>query len=276
MTWLDDAGSVEDSDFREGYQFDFPSVVYRLARGDEDVVIDGATYRASPIGRSDVAVSTVTGQEELTIQLPLDHDVAQRYINHGIPPMFLRVTIKIHQARSNTARVAWAGNVISGSIDGSILNMLVPSRLGEAVGRPVSNLTAGRTCPHILYGPDCKASMTSANLQNRTVAAVDGPFVTVGGGALPPVPWTAVHGMVIHPASGERRTVRAQAGQDLTMQYAIPGMQIGDAIQVTRGCDHTIGTCQTAFANQGNFGGAPNMPSRNPFLPGKNLGVIQS
>lgn len=275
MTWDDDAGSVEDSDQREGYVFEFPSVTIRLARGDEDVVIDGATFRASPIGRDEMPRASASGKQELVLKLPITHDVVRRYVNHGIPPMFCRVRVYLKQARSGEARTVWVGSIISAAIDGSMVSFLVPSRIGQSLERRISTITAGRSCAHVLYDGNCRAPMSGANLLTLTINVANGPTLLLTG-TVPPVPWTAIDGMVIHPATGERRTVRTQTGNIIEMQMGIPGAQSGDTVLVARGCNHTVGVCQGIFNNIVNYGGQPVMPTKNPFLPGKNLGVIES
>src|SRR5690606_2112731 len=54
----------------------------------------------------------------------------------------------------------------------------------------------------------------------------------------------------------------------LTLAHVIPGLKVGDTVEILAGCDHTIdGThgCDAKFGNKDNFGGSPAMPSDNPF-----------
>jgi hypothetical protein len=59
---------------------------------------------------------------------------------------------------------------------------------------------------------------------------------------------------------------------NLTLQAAISGMQIGDAVTITAGCRHDIQTCRNVFDNVPNYGGFPQLPTVNPFKPSTRQG----
>jgi hypothetical protein len=85
----------------------------------------------------------------------------------------------------------------------------------------------------------------------------------------------AKFGEFVHVASGERMTIRLQTDlnpgvstvADLSLQMPIVGLQIGDSVEVYAGCDWLVQTCNGKFGNKNNFGGFPELPTKNPFIP---------
>ena len=67
------------------------------------------------------------------------------------------------------------------------------------------------------------------------------------------------------PATGLRHAIIAEDGGHLVLDGAIPhGVGAGTRAELREGCDRTIATCATRFANTANFRG-------EPFLPGNDL-----
>lgn len=274
MTYLADEQSVEDGRPREGYLFEIPAQTWRLASGDRDIVIGGATFHKSQVSRGPLQLSQSHSAEELEVMLPVDHAIPQRWTRQGIPPSFLRVTVYRVQLRSGEYEPQWQGLVTAMSIDGDLAKFLVSSRLGEAMQRRIPTITAGRGCPHILYGDACRANRLS-NTIITTVQSHSGAEVTLQSDGGKPDQWFQ-YGELIHIPTGERVTIFDHTGNVVTLQFPVVDMAAGDTVAVAAGCAHDIGTCVSKFGNQANYGGAPQMPAVNPMRPGTNLGVIQS
>lgn len=67
------------------------------------------------------------------------------------------------------------------------------------------------------------------------------------------------------PQTGLAFGVISAVGEWLTLDRPIaPGLEVGTATELREGCDHTISTCSSRFANALNFRG-------EPFLPGNDL-----
>lgn len=263
-TYDDDEASTQDGQPREGFEFVLPAVTYRLTSGDRDLVIDGNTYRKSPVARGDLEVSATTAAQELEITLPISHPIAQRYALGGVPPRTIVVTVRRKMLRSGASEVIWTGDVVSMAVDKHLAKFLVPSRLGQAMVRRLPTITAGRACPHVLYDSNCRAVRTSFRIQAQVISK-DGPFVvvsTVGGN---PDQWFKF-GELFHPSSNERMTIFDQTGTTLTLQLPIAELQANDFVDLFAGCDHTFPTCTTKFNNLLNYGGFPSLPRTNPFL----------
>ena len=62
----------------------------------------------------------------------------------------------------------------------------------------------------------------------------------------------------------ERRTVVAQSGSTVTLQYQFQGLEDGDTVTAYPGCDGEVTTCRDKFNNILNFLGFPFIPDENP------------
>lgn len=275
-TWEEAEGGIETSQPREGYEFIFPSVTYRFSSGSEDITINGNLFRRGQVERTSTPVTDASSaQKEMTIRIPMTNPVATRYLRGFIPPKFLRVYVYREQVLSGTAKCIWRGEVRAASFAGGenrALELVVPSRLAEAMQRRLPLAVVGPDCPHQLYDKQCNV-LASAFRVPTTIANIQGAVVTVAGMAEHPDQW-AQFGSIRHVATQEEITVFDQTGNDLTLQFKLYDASVGDAIEVFAGCSHDISTCATKFGNQGNFGGAPLMPFDNPFITSSKLGII--
>lgn len=273
-TFAEDEASVEDSEPREGIEINTGIARYRIALGTRSVVIDGFTYNPEPAARGEVGVSASGDSRELIISLPMSHAVCRRYMAGGVPPRQILVNVWRKQLRSGEVEQVWSGYVTSMAPSGHVGNFRVPSRSADTFERRLPTITAGKSCPHILFDANCRVVRADFTV-TTTAATVAGRVVTVAGMGGHPDAW-AEFGELIHTASGERMTVQSQDGNVVTMQLPIYELQAGDEVQVAAGCDHTIGTgCRDKFDNVANFGGQPDPPTTNPHVP-NGFGVFQS
>lgn len=272
MTFIDYETSVERSQPREAIQIELPTVTYRIATGTRDLVLDGQRFTASPANRADlnVAIGGADGSTDLIVVLPITHAVCQRYLRGGVPPKQCVVTVYRIQLGDpdNTIETLWRGEVLSLEVDKHTGKLRVPSRMARTMLRRLPSLTGGRGCPHILYAENtCKVDRSLFRV-DATIATMNGRAMTLSTIGGKPDRW-AEGGEVVHVSSGERMTVISQVGTLVTAQLAIPGLALGDAVELYAGCAHDVVTCRDTFANVDNYGGFPNLPAQpqNPFRP---------
>ncbi len=272
--FLVDEASVEDSQPREFYKIvQSEAVTYFIASGDRDVVYDGDTYVAEPIARTEVGLAS-TGDFALSVRLPLSHGLCQRYLSAS-PPIRVFVTVYRKQLNSGVVEVIWQGNVTSlaANMKDHVADFQIPSRLSRAIGRLVPSIICSPTCPHVLYDRNCRADDTSFKV-STTVTFVNGrtaivasisPFI--GDDTFFPF------GDLLHVPTGERMTIFEQSNLTMQMQQPIPDMKAGDAVVLRAGCAHDVGTCHAKFDNQVNFGGQPQIPTTDLWMPGNGIGI---
>lgn len=273
MTFSADESSIEDSLPREGFEIQHGAERYRLASGSRNILIGSNLYVAFPVGRSEYGVAFVggSGQNELSIRLPLSHPFTKRYFQNGIPPKKITVTARRKQVRSGQVERFWFGEITSCSVEDHVALFRAPALSADAIDRQVPNFTVGRLCPYILYESSCDVARSGFRVIT-TVTNVNGPKITVASMGGNPSEW-AQFGELVHVASGERMTIFEQVGNLITMQLQIAEVRTGDVVHVFAGCDHTVATCFSKFNNVSNFGGAPLLPRGSLFVP-NGYGVV--
>ena len=116
------------------------------------------------------------------------------------------------------------------------------------------------TCNHVLYDAGCglnaesfkTATTAGAGSTDRTLLTAAALFAQIGG-------------MIVFTSgvnAGVSATIKnAVVGQSLTLSYPLPqAPAAGDAFSIYLGCDHTLPTCASTFANQARFRGFPFVP----------------
>jgi hypothetical protein len=271
MTYATDEASVQDSQPREGYEIIFPQITYRITSGEQNVVIQGATYTAEPAMRGDVVQSTITNKKELEITLPVNHAVVRRWIRGGIPPRRVVVIVRRKQLISGDGERIWAGSILSVSLSGNQAKFLIPSMLTENLGRRLPVITVSRNCPHILYDANCRVNKASFTNTAQVLTVQDKQFTAVMTPGY--AENYAQFGSVLHVPSGESmdityNTLASFANVvQFTMALPIYEMKVGDYLLISAGCPRTPDVCKTRFDNIANYGGFPFLPKRNPFVP---------
>ena len=273
-----DERSVQDSRPRELYTLVIGNQTYRLASGVRSISYGGNIYKAFQISRNEAGVSEETNSpKQLQITLPMSHPACQRYMAYATPPKIATVSIARLQLNSGGAIGLWSGDIVSIGFSRHMATFLVTTTASRVMMRVLPTVTVGDQCAHALYDRNCTINRDSYKV-TATVIQVDGRKIKVDIGSGHANPWS-VFGDVYHPGTGERMDIVSQ--QDLgppstvvwlTMQAPIVGLNTGDSVEVSPGCDHTIATCLSKFNNKDNFGGFPSLPLFNPFVFEK-LGV---
>lgn len=257
-------------------------VTYYHTSGVRDVEYDGQRWTAIAMDRSEVAIVMPGEDEDMTLTLPIDHELCRRWVQMMTPPRSVAVTVW-RQTSEGTDQI-WYGEITDMGAERSVAKFRVPSSAGEWMLRQVPSVSVGRTCGVMLYSTPCGIAETGShnNLAFRvstTVIAVNGREVRVDLGSTSRNGDWAVHGIVRHVATGEAQTVDAQDDLSpgvssvavLTMRAPIPGMKVGDSVQILAGCDWTLKTCHEKFGNRQNFRGMPELDEANPFTPGSRV-----
>jgi hypothetical protein len=258
--------------------------VWRHTSATRDIVFSGNRFIAIPVARGEVAVAMPHESETaLVVKLPVDHAFVRRYLQQGVPPK--QVSVTLYRMQGATTEQLWAGYITSAAFEDSIASFRVPSRAGQWMLRTVPSATISKSCPLILYSTLCGVSRDGtgptglAYKVTTTVIYVNGRDIRVDLGSTNRNGSWAEGGEVLHVASGERMSVAAQIDlspgtssvADLSMQMQIVGLKIGDAVEIYAGCDWTInGTngCTPKFSNRQNYGGMPQLSDIDLFIPG--------
>jgi uncharacterized phage protein (TIGR02218 family) len=156
--------------------------------------------------------------------------------------------------------------------------LLFKGRVGaiDSIGRTQASVTVNAdvvllndtSMPRNLYSPQCVHV-----LYDSGCGLAQSAFTTAGTvGANPSVsyiPWAAAtslyaQGRIVFTSganSGISANVKSATTSGLTLSYPLlEAPSQGDTFDVSYGCDHTMATCQSTFANLANFRGFPFIP----------------
>jgi hypothetical protein len=124
----------------------------------------------------------------------------------------------------------------------------------------VPNLVVSPLCPHTLYDSLCQANR-AANTISPTITNIAGRVLTISSRGAMAVD-DLKFGDLIHPTSGERRSIVDHNDLTVTLNVALPSGGIypaanGQVVQLSKGCDRSPTRCVAGFANIAHFGGDP-------------------
>jgi len=246
--------------------------------GDDEGEI---VFEPLPIQRTNVEAKARLGRHSMTVEVPKDSPLGRRF--SLFPPTNV-VTLRVWSGHAphpdapplwaNGAQFAatWAGRVMEFVRTGGTIKFTCePS--GAAMKRPGLRRNYQRTCPHILYGPGCRASKAAATvaavvqsvLAPNRIALVPGwnttgfPVVKFTGGL---VEWTGEFGTEV------RMILSTRTDDEIVMSGPALTLAATSPVSVILGCGHNLDDCENVHNNVVNYGGHPWIPTKNPV--GKN------
>jgi uncharacterized phage protein (TIGR02218 family) len=267
MTYSTIEQSAADARPVELYEFRRDSLVWRYTSADQDVTFATQLYLARTIERSAIEQGSEMNRANLQLTVQRDLDVVQLF-QVGPPSDPITCTLKQYHYGDTDAATLWQGRIISCTPWEGGRARLVLEPIYTALRRNGIRRYYQRSCPHLLYGPDCTVNNTSYRvtgnvtqinglvIQQAEVGAYAAGYFT--GGYLE---WD------IDPPNQvyERRFIEAHSSVNLTVTSLPLGLTVGTQIRVYPGCDHLLTTCNSKFANAVNYGGLPFLPTVNPF-----------
>jgi uncharacterized phage protein (TIGR02218 family) len=135
------------------------------------------------------------------------------------------------------------------------------------VSRKLPTLTIATTCGNMLYDARCQIAAATFAYTTGTVSAISGRVITITGlGTFAGTDKTYFVAGVLLKASIIMGFIVQQDGDTVTLLTDPPSaLAVSDAVTVQAGCDRTINTCRTRFANQKHINAWHVRPMRNPF-----------
>lgn len=256
--------SVQDGAPVELYEFAHGSVVLRFTSADTALTLGADTYAPATLRRSQIEASAELARNAITLICPRDFAIAELF-RVSPPTEVIMVTVRrVHRGDADPA-VIWMGRAINCDWSGSEAQIHCEPVI-SSLRRVGLRRKYQRQCPHVLYAQGAgQCGVPKATHANATtVTSVAGLVLNVAALASKPwaggfVEWVAPDGAI------ERRFIVSFTGLGLRLSQAFIGITAGQAVTVYPGCDHTMTTCQTVYANLPNYGGFPFVPIKNPF-----------
>ncbi len=240
------------------------------------------TYVAFPIQRGAITASGALDKSSLEVRLSSLSPIADLFRQFPSSGLVLLTIRGGHQNDPNSEwLVSWVGKVLSGQPDLSevVLNCEPASSAMRRIGL---RRCYQYGCPHVLYGPSCRADRPAATVTLLTVEVLGAVLTFASGFNTVPLEkylgglaeWTDANGSRV-VRSVLRITAQADATVDVLLSGPAGGLEAGGNTALSYGCSHTMDDCRdlhvpsdepvTAGGNIHNFGGQPFIPTKNPI-----------
>lgn len=241
---------------------------------EESVTFGGEVYQPVQIKHDNIVSQGTLDKSNLSLYTSRDNPLVELF--RVYPPDGV-VNLLIYQGEARDPdvdfKVIWGGRVLNFGIENSIEAKFSCEPGATAIRRPGLRRHYQYSCPHLVYGPHCKANKVAAS-RSAAVAAVQGSVVTLLPGWFGSnnpakyiygmLEWTGPSGNTV---SRTILQVNSSGGLyvNLVLTGVANGITMGDTVTVVLGCDHTMGDCKNLHNNLPNFGGCPWISKINPL-----------
>lgn len=265
MTYDARERSAQDGRPVEIYTWARGATLWRFTSADRDQVVAGDTYASHVIRRNSIEQGSEMNRSALKLTVPRDFPIAELY-RVAPPTEVVAVTLRRFHAGDGELATLWTGRVVNVAWSDDLSQATITHEpIYTSLRRTGLRRLYGRLCPHVLYGPACRA--------DRDEFGVLGAVVTVGPATASAPEWAAFPagyfdgGYLEWPEGGglERRFIVAHSGDTLTLDRRAPGLAQAALATAYPGCEHTLAACQSKFDNVPNYGGQPFIPEKSPF-----------
>jgi hypothetical protein len=258
--------SVELASPVELYTFRVYGTNFRYTSAGTQQTVASLLYLPYALNHGPFESTDELPKNSIDIDCPLDFPVLDFY--EGAPPSDV-ITLTISRFHRNDPdqelRVIWRGRVLNGKRIANMGKLYCENKF-TSIKQMGLRRTYGAGCPHVLYGPACKA--VEADFQiTTTVDGVSGTeisaaiFDTFDDGRF-------AGGVVkFEPTPGriEKRGIASHSGDTIVLTHPFAGLAALDSIIVSPGCKHDRPDCNDFFDNILNYGGFDYVPRQNPM-----------
>lgn len=273
MTFEQREESIESGIPIELYKFvtgPGPNDVIGYTDAEHDIERGGVIYKSIPIDRDAIKVTGTLDKAALEISMPKDTEIAELF--RIFPPSYV-IAIIIYQGHHNDLDgeflVSWTGHLMNCKFEGIQVRLTCSSLVGS-LQRPGLRRNYQYACPHVLYGPSCRAPKVPRAL--HLISKVNGNTLLVSHASpLGAADEKFITGTIEWFTDDGRKEIRnivgvQRVGLDLrlTIGGSVASAIVASEMSMYLGCDHKMETCSGVFNNILNYGGQPWIPLKNP------------
>ena len=242
---------------REGAQF------WRYTSADSVREFQGATYRAIAISRSSIEQSQDIFKNNLKVTMSSNTAFVQQYITSPPTDRIVLLLRRFHHEDPEVISL-WSGRVVNVEFREETVEVTLEP-VHASLKRPALRRLYQATCPHLLYGPVCKADPTTFRLTTN-LTAVSGLTLTSPDIGLQADDYYT-GGYVELQVAGvfNKRFILSHTGNDIEINLQLSGAAVGVEVFIYPGCSHNVTICRTKFNNLANYGGQPWIPRKHPM-----------
>ncbi|MER9524079.1 phage BR0599 family protein [Mesorhizobium sp. M0292] len=231
-----------------------------------------------PIKNSDISHDGTLDKSDITVTMALGHpDMDTMFLAYP-PSQVVNLTIfEGHIGDEVTGEnfpASWMGRIVSGAYNDTNEQLLSCVPVSTKIKQPGLRRNYQIGCPHVLFGPQCRASKSAATVV-RSVVSVTRNKITLSSALANENRY--VGGLLEWANSDngrkELRTisfVRAD-GLEVMVRGIARGLAEGTSLSVIRGCNRQMSGCAlhtdsvAGGSNIHNYGGQPFIPLENPL-----------
>lgn len=260
---------------RPGFGFDAGEFgPYAFCDGEEPITRAGITYQPWPIEITDIASKGDLDKSDITVTMARASGLENEFI--GFPPSHVVNLIVFQGHVGDLPSISdfpaiWVGRVGAPTFENTEISFnCIP--VSTSIQRPGLRRNYQLSCPHVLFGPACRASRNNATVV-RPVVGISGSTIMLGSPL--PRPGQKYRGGLVEWTSDGHSSIRTIVntnadGRFISVRGNLRGLTVGQEVKVTFGCNRLQSDCQQLHRNILNFGGQPLIPVENP-LSQKNI-----
>lgn len=241
---------------------------------EQPITHDGVTFNPEPFRRGALNSSGTLDKATLNLDTDKDSPIAELF---RVYPPSTPVRISILQGHADDPDrqffVVWTGRVLNAKWNDSVVTLSCEP-IATSLRRPGLRRRYQLACPHVLYGPICRANKARATIATTLTASANGVrAVTVN--FTPNVEQVRLlrngtFEWITNEGNLESRSIlsiQAVSGQPtrLVLSGIVMGLGSGQQVNLVYGCGHDLNDCQNVHENTPNYGGMPWIPTKNPF-----------
>ncbi|WP_162899909.1 phage BR0599 family protein [Halomonas sp. JS92-SW72] len=239
----------------------------RLTSAGTPIFTNGGRYDPAQIKHGEIESSGTLDNATLEVKTPRFNPLVEVF--RVYPPEQV-VNLVIYRGELDDPEAeftaVWSGRILNFGME--LLEATFSCEpIATAVRRPGLRRNYQYGCPHVLYGPQCRADKAAASVA-ASVAATDGSVVTLNAG------WNAhptakyLRGMLEWQteAGTTRRTIlQVISPTELLLAGVVRDLAPGTEVTAVLGCGRMGDDCLNLHGNMLNYGGCPWISEINPL-----------
>ena len=268
MTYRDIENSIHDAQPVLLVYFEYASFQLTYTNDNETVTYNGRDYEPLAFEITDVELTTING-EDRTVDLTFPYDVAFRddLFNSSLAEEIRVAIYRFHKTDPDNEVVLFYEGFVSNfrQLEEEFEVRLV-DRVSALRSR-IHNFYYQGICNHLLYDTGCGVDRDSFTIDATVASISDNRFeITINETIDEDDQY--YRGGTLGYDDINQRTILSQEGNVFSISADLSDLDISDALFIRAGCDHSLTTCRTKFANSANFGGMAFIPTREIFVDG--------
>lgn len=247
------------------------STQLRMTDAETNLIVDLVEWQSVQIRHGEINASGALDKAQVEIGAPITNPLTEVFRLYP-PSNVANITIfrGEHDDPEKEFTAIWSGRIIDFSIDATYEAKFICEPIATSVRRPGLRRNYQYGCPHVLYGPHCRANKAAGTVSGQ-IAAITASVIVLEPGWNAGRPLEKFQGglaewLTIELEPIARTILRvASDGVTVTLSGVPTELKAGKTISLSIGCNHQQSDCRNIHNNILNYGGCPWIPLKNPI-----------